>query len=80
MKESNVTIVLHVTAWAIFFLIPLLLAPPGDFVRAFFDPPNLLSLLFRNALLIAVFYTNYLYLTPVILQKKGEAFLKRYKS
>ncbi|MFM7428278.1 MAG: sensor histidine kinase [Flammeovirgaceae bacterium] len=52
-------------------MVPLLLAPPGDFARAFFDPPNLLSLLLRNALLIAVFYTNYLYLTPVVLQRKG---------
>jgi hypothetical protein len=63
-------LILHVAAWAIFLLAPLLLSPPGDFEKALV-PLNLLSLLLRNGILIGLFYLNLYYLTPVVLQKKG---------
>lgn len=63
--------VLHIFFWILFFFAPILLSPPGDFERAFFDRDNLISLILRNALLAALFYFNLIYLTPKVWQQKG---------
>src|SRR4051812_265787 len=62
---------IHIAGWLIFFLIPLLLSPPNEMAAGFTDPSNLQSMVFRNLLLMALFYFNLLYLTPVVLKKNG---------
>jgi hypothetical protein len=65
------TVLLHMVGWMIFFVAPLLLAPPGEFESAFTNPGNLESLAIRNLLLMILFYFNYFYLAPVVLKKNG---------
>ena len=59
----------HITGWIIFFSAPLLLSPEGwQFIQ---DPRSILSLTFRNIILMGLFYFNLLYLTPKFLLAKG---------
>jgi hypothetical protein len=62
---------IHIAGWLIFFIIPLLLSPPNDMAAGLTDVSNLESMIFRNLLLMGLFYLNLFYLTPVILKKNG---------
>src|SRR5689334_23066265 len=64
-------VLIHIAGWLTFFLIPLLLSPPNEMAAGLTDPSNLESMIFRNMLLMALFYLNLLYLTPVLLKKQG---------
>lgn len=62
---------LHVAGWLIFFVTPLLLSPPNEIESALTDPSGLGSLALRNLVLMGLFYFNFFYLTPRVLQTKG---------
>jgi hypothetical protein len=62
---------IHIAGWLTFFLIPLLLSPPNEMAAGLTDISNLESMIFRNMLLMALFYLNLLYFTPVLLKKHG---------
>ncbi len=62
---------IHVAGWLTFFLVPLLLSPPNEMAAGLTDRFNLESMIFRNLLLMALFYLNLIYFTPVILKKNG---------
>ena len=64
---------LHIAGWIIFFITPLLLSPTYDFEAILNDTSNLESMALRNVILMALFYWNLYYLTPVILKKRGVA-------
>jgi hypothetical protein len=61
----------HVIGWALFFFIPLMLAPGPDSFQYLQQPATLFSLLARDVLWMALFYTNLLFLTPYFLQQKN---------
>jgi Histidine kinase len=62
---------IHITGWTIFFIAPLLFSPPNEFVSNIRDTSNLESMAIRNILLMALFYVNLLYFTPVLLKNRG---------
>lgn len=64
----------HVIGWLVFILAPVLMSPIHEIASHFTDPRNLLSLLLRNLFLMALFYFNLRYLTPVVLPRRGVAF------
>lgn len=64
-------IVLHLAGWMVFFVLPILLSPPGELEAMFEDTSNLESLALRNVLLMAFFYLNYLYIAPRFLRAYG---------
>lgn len=65
------TILLHVAGWLILFVTPLLLSPPNEMESALTDASGLGSLALRNLVLMGLFYFNFFYLTPRVLQIKG---------
>lgn len=66
MKERNIKIGLHITAWMIFFSLPLLLVPRNveQVVR------NPFQFLVINVLLVIFYYLNAYYLVPRYLSQK----------
>ncbi len=68
ITRSNLPV--HLIGWAIFFIAPLVLSP-GHGLTGFFAPNILWPTIARNLLLVALFYFNLFYLTPVILKKYG---------
>ncbi len=64
-------VLLHVLGWIVFFLAPLLLSPPHELARGLADTRYLESLVLRNGILMLLFYTNLIYITPKILKERG---------
>jgi len=64
-------VILHLAGWMIFFVLPILLSPPGELEATFRETSNLESLALRNLLLMAFFYLNYLYLAPRLIRSRG---------
>src|SRR5436190_1379754 len=67
-------IIAHVVGWTIFFFLPILLSPHPEITTYLSEPDIILSLVIRTVLLMALFYTNLFYFTPVVLQKNGIIF------
>lgn len=63
--------IIHIAGWIIFFVAPLLFSPPNEFVSNIQDTTNLESMVIRNFILVGLFYLNLLYLSPVLLKKRG---------
>jgi hypothetical protein len=70
-EKSGYKIVFHILGWTFFFVAPLLLSPGPVWFNV--TPENLISLMVRNATLMALFYTNLFYLSPVFLKRYGLA-------
>lgn len=68
ITRSNLPV--HLIGWAIFFIAPIVLSP-GHGLTGFFAPNILWPTIARNLLLVALFYFNLFYLTPVILKRHG---------
>lgn len=68
-KLRQVKLPIHLIGWTIFFIAPLLLSPRG--ITDFWQSGILVPMLIRNFILVAFFYLNLYYLTPVILKKYG---------
>ncbi len=64
-------LLIHIAGWIIFFIAPLLFSPPNEFASNIRDTANLESMAIRNFILVALFYLNMLYLTPVVLKNQG---------
>ncbi len=64
-------ILFHIAGWTIFFIAPLLMSPPNEFDSILSDTGNLESMALRNLILMALFYVNLLYLTPVLLKNNN---------
>jgi Histidine kinase len=69
------SILFHVAGWVIFFIAPFLLSPPSEFNSILSDRGNIESIALRNLVLMALFYFNLLYLTPVLLKKNNVGIL-----
>lgn len=64
---------LHVLGWLIFFTTPFFFSP-GPIFGNLMHVDTIVSSLFRNLVLMALFYGNLFYLTPVLLKNKGIVF------
>jgi hypothetical protein len=71
-KSSGVALLFHIIAWILFFLAPLFLSPGPVWDSV--STEGILSLLARNFILMALFYFNFFYLTPVVLKKNGTGY------
>lgn len=69
MSRKSNTWLFHVLAWMIFILAPIFFSP-GPFFQEI-TKESAISLLVRSATLVALFYSNLFYFTPVLLKKYG---------
>lgn len=70
-RNSTYRIIAHVAGWLIFFIIPFLISPARDVASLLADGANVGGMLIRNVFWMGLFYLNLLYLTPIVLKKKG---------
>ncbi|MGC4020554.1 MAG: hypothetical protein QM734_00725 [Cyclobacteriaceae bacterium] len=68
-RKSTGIVIIHLLAWILFILAPLFFSPGPLLSELSFE--SFLSLSVRSITLIALFYFNLFYLTPIFFKKQG---------